>query len=163
MLVIRLRRIGRKKDPHYRIVVTEHTAPVQGSFIAEIGHYHPKSKELVIKEAEMKSWLDKGAKPSNTVARLAQRQKLEHKQIIVEQDTKQPKEKAQQRAKDKAEKAKAAAEAPAVEETPAEESAAEETPTTEETPAEEPATEEAPATEATAEGEATEEAATESE
>lgn len=155
MLVIRLRRIGRKKDPHYRIVVTEHTAPVQGSFIAEIGHYHPKSKELVIKESEMKSWLDKGAKPSNTVARLAQRQKLEHKQIVVEQDTKQPKEKAQQRAKDKAEKAKAAA----VEETPAEESAAEETPTTEETPAEEPATE----TEATAEGEATEETATESE
>lgn len=95
MLVIRLRRIGRKHDPHYRIVVTEHTAPIQGKFLTEIGHYHPKSKELVIDKAKMTDWMNKGAKPSNTVARLAQKAKIDHKQVVVKQLTGSPKKKAQ--------------------------------------------------------------------
>lgn len=95
MLVIRLRRVGRHKDPHYRIVVTEHTAPIQGKFLTEIGHYHPKSKELVIDEAKMTDWMNKGAKPSNTVARLAQKAKISHKQVVVKQLTGSPKKKAQ--------------------------------------------------------------------
>lgn len=89
MLVIRLRRIGRKHDPHYRIVVAEHTAPVQGKFIAEIGHYHPKSKQLVVDDKAMIEWIDKGAKPSNTISKLATRQKISHKHIVVKQN--QPK------------------------------------------------------------------------
>lgn len=142
MLVIRLRRIGRKKDPHYRIVVAEHTAPVQGKFVAEIGHYHPKSKETVIKPDLLTEWVNKGATPSNTVAKLLVRQGVANDRVTVTEKTKQPKAKAQQMAKDKAEKAeaaKAAAEAPAEE--PTEEAAIEtEAPaeeTTEETPTEE--------------------------
>lgn len=105
MLVIRLRRIGRKHDPHYRIVVTEHTSPVQGKFIDEIGHYHPKSKELVIDAALMTEWLNKGAKPSNTVSRLAGKLEITHKHIVVTQKQAEPKKKAQEAAAAKAEKA----------------------------------------------------------
>lgn len=83
MLVIRLRRIGRKHDPHYRLVVTEHTAPVQGKFLAEVGHYHPKSKELEISTESFMSWIEKGAKPSNTVSKLALKAGLTHKHIAV--------------------------------------------------------------------------------
>ncbi len=126
MLVIRLRRIGRKHDPHYRVVVTEHTAPVQGKFIAEIGHHHPKSKETVIDQALFMEWLGKGAKPSNTVAKLAERQGMKHKQIVVKQYQGKPKKKAQEAAAQTEEKAKAPAEevtatpAESVEETPEE-------------------------------------------
>ena len=91
MLVIRLRRIGRKHDPHYRIVVTEHTAPVQGKFLVEIGHYHPKTKQCVIDNQAMVEWMNKGAKPSNTVARLAQKNQIEHKHVVVKQKHAQPK------------------------------------------------------------------------
>lgn len=136
MLVIRLRRIGRKHDPHYRIVVTEHTAPVQGKFLAEIGHYHPKSKEFGIDKDAFMSWLNKGAQPSNTVARLAQRNELEHKQITVKTETGKPKAKAQELAAKKAEKAAA----PAPVETPAEEEATVEADASEETTTDEPAT-----------------------
>jgi small subunit ribosomal protein S16 len=94
MLVIRLRRIGRKSDPHYRIVVAEHTAPVQGKFIAEIGHYHPKSKELVIEHDHFLGWLERGAKPSNTVAKLAEKSGLAHQHIVVKQYHTKPKKKA---------------------------------------------------------------------
>ena len=91
MLVIRLRRIGRKHDPHYRLVVTEHTAPVQGKFLTEVGHYHPKSKQLVIVKEAFLSWLDKGAKPSNTVSKLAKRQGIDHKLVVVKERHGKPK------------------------------------------------------------------------
>jgi small subunit ribosomal protein S16 len=93
MLVIRLRRIGRVHDPHYRIVVAEHTAPVQGKFLAEVGHYHPKNKALTIKHDEFLAWLEQGAKPSNTVAKLAERDGLAHAQINVIQYHGKPKKK----------------------------------------------------------------------
>jgi small subunit ribosomal protein S16 len=91
MLVIRLRRIGRKHDPHYRLVVTEHTAPVQGKFLAEVGHYHPKSKELEISNESFMSWIEKGAKPSNTVSKLALKAGLTHKHIAVVERHAKPK------------------------------------------------------------------------
>ncbi len=141
MLVIRLRRIGRKKDPHYRLVVAEHTSPVQGKFIAEIGHYHPKSKECVIKKDLFNDWVAKGAQPSNTVARLANKQNITESDLTVETKNKQPKAKAKQLVADKAAKVEAAKAKP-VEETPAAEAdapAAEEAETaTEETVSEEP-------------------------
>lgn len=150
MLVIRLRRIGRAHDPHYRIVVAEHTSPVQGKFIAEVGHYHPKSKEIGLKKEEFLSWVNKGAKPSNTVARLAIRSEIEHKHVKVKQDNGQPKKKAQERAAAKAEKAAAPApvEAPTEVETSVEADAPEETEVTE-----------APSEEATSEEISTEETA----
>ena len=105
MLVIRLRRIGRKKDPHYRLVVTEHTSPVQGKFIAEVGHFHPKSKELKIHKDKLIEWLDKGAMPSNTVSKLCVRDGITHKLVTVTQEHSKPKKKAQEMVQAKADKA----------------------------------------------------------
>lgn len=67
---IRLRRVGRKKLPIYRIVVAEKTAPRDGSFIDIIGTYSPKSeaaKQVELDTAKAQAWLAKGATPSETV------------------------------------------------------------------------------------------------
>jgi small subunit ribosomal protein S16 len=74
---IRLRRIGRKKLPLYRIVVAEKTAPRDGSFIDIIGTYDPKGKsfaEKVTLDADKaKDWIARGATPSETVQSLLTR------------------------------------------------------------------------------------------
>lgn len=88
MLIIRLRRIGKKNKPAYRVVVAEHTYPVDGKFTADVGFYNPHTKKIGIKVDEVKLWLDKGAKPSNTVARLLQKEKVKHNSVVVIQKTK---------------------------------------------------------------------------
>jgi small subunit ribosomal protein S16 len=72
---IRLRRAGRKKQPHYRIVVAESTFPRDGRFIEIIGHYHPRQAEnsLDVKTDRANYWLDSGALPSDTVRSLLRR------------------------------------------------------------------------------------------
>lgn len=112
MLVIRLRRIGHKGDPHYRIVVAEHTAAVQGKFLAEIGHHHPKSKETVIQNDQFLAWLERGAQPSNTVAKLAEKSGIAHERIVVKQFHSQPKKKATIKSAASTEKTKETASAP---------------------------------------------------
>ena len=69
---IRLRRMGKKKAPFYRVVVADSRSPRDGRFIAEIGTYDPNQKPAVIKvdEEEAKKWMSNGAKPTETVARL---------------------------------------------------------------------------------------------
>lgn len=119
MLIIRLRRIGKKNNPSYRVVVAEHSFPVNGKFTADLGFYNPHTKLTGLKLDEIKSWLDKGAQPSNTVARLLEKEKLKHKSVVVIKKKKQPK---------KAEEVKPAAAAPA----PKAEEAAETSETTEE-------------------------------
>lgn len=66
---IRLRRVGRKKVPLYRIVVAERTSPRDGRFIEVIGTYNPKAeKDQVTLDAEKaRAWIAKGATPSDTV------------------------------------------------------------------------------------------------
>lgn len=91
MLIIRLRRIGKKNKPTYRVVVAEHTNPVDGKFTADLGFYNPHTKKNGIKTDEAKRWMDKGAKPSNTVARLLQNEKVKHKSVVVETKSKKPK------------------------------------------------------------------------
>lgn len=84
MLKIRLTRVGKKHQPQYRIVVTEHTNPVQGKFHAIIGNYNPATKQLTLdKELAMK-WMNSGAKPSNTVAKLFKQEKINHKSVVVQ-------------------------------------------------------------------------------
>ncbi len=71
---IRLRRVGRKKLPIYRIVVAEKTAPRDGRFIDVIGTYAPKAKveaDQITVDAE-KEWLSQGAQPTERVAKLLQ-------------------------------------------------------------------------------------------
>ena len=72
MLKIRLRRTGAKKQPSYRLVVAESTAPRDGTFLEILGHYNPLTEPttLVIKEDRVKDWLERGAQPTDRVARL---------------------------------------------------------------------------------------------
>ena len=69
---IRLRRMGQKKAPFYRIVVADSRSPRDGKFIAEIGTYDPtrNPSAINVKEEEAKKWLANGAQPTETVAKL---------------------------------------------------------------------------------------------
>lgn len=69
---IRLRRMGAKKAPFYRVVVADSRFPRDGRFIEEIGYYDPTKEPSVVKiDAEKaKKWIANGAQPTDTVARL---------------------------------------------------------------------------------------------
>ncbi|WP_026515958.1 30S ribosomal protein S16 [Butyrivibrio sp. MC2021] len=69
---IRLKRIGKKKVPFYRIIVSDSKFPVQGKFIEEIGTYDPNTDPSTVKvDAELaKKWLSNGAQPTESVAKL---------------------------------------------------------------------------------------------
>lgn len=69
---IRLRRMGAKKSPFYRIVVADSRYPRDGRFIEEIGYFNPVSnpEALKINEERAKYWLGVGAQPSDTVRAL---------------------------------------------------------------------------------------------
>ncbi|MCL5795058.1 MAG: 30S ribosomal protein S16 [Patescibacteria group bacterium] len=83
MLRIRLKRFGKIHQPFYRIVVAEHSKPVAGEYIAKIGQYDPKKKALVLDQKQALDWMNKGAKPSNTVAKIFKAQGLKHKSIVI--------------------------------------------------------------------------------
>jgi small subunit ribosomal protein S16 len=72
MVRIRLRRMGSKHRPAYRVVIADARAPRDGKFIETIGHYNPQlqPKVLVIKQDRARYWLGVGAQPSDTVVRL---------------------------------------------------------------------------------------------
>jgi len=72
MVVIRLARHGAKKKPFYRIVATDSRNPRDGRFIEILGHYNPVAtdKPLTMKADRVQHWIDQGAQPSPTVARL---------------------------------------------------------------------------------------------
>ncbi len=72
MLKIRLRRVGRRKQPSYRIVVAESSAPRDGRFVEVIGFYNPRTQpETVrVKEDRALHWLSVGAQPTDAVARM---------------------------------------------------------------------------------------------
>jgi small subunit ribosomal protein S16 len=69
---IRLRRMGRKKQPHYRIVVTDSASPRDGRFVETLGYYKPLSDpaRLVVDMDRVDHWLGEGASPSGTVKSL---------------------------------------------------------------------------------------------
>jgi small subunit ribosomal protein S16 len=69
---IRLTRTGSKKQPYYRIVVTDSRSPRDGKFIEKIGTYDPKTdpSTVLIDKEKAAEWIKKGAKPSNTVEKL---------------------------------------------------------------------------------------------
>ncbi len=69
---IRLRRMGAKKAPFYRIVVADSRYPRDGRFIEEIGYYDPTKDPSVIKvdEEKAKKWISTGAQPTDTVKAL---------------------------------------------------------------------------------------------
>ena len=69
---IRLKRMGKKKKPFYRIVAADSRSPRDGRFIEEIGTYDPNQEpaEVHVNEELAQKWLSNGAKPTETVARL---------------------------------------------------------------------------------------------
>lgn len=69
---IRLKRMGAKKRPFYRIVVADSRSPRDGRFIEEIGYYNPLTDPRTVKIDDEKAikWLNNGAKPTDTVDRL---------------------------------------------------------------------------------------------
>jgi len=75
LLRIRLSRVGKKKQPSYRLVVADSRAPRDGAFVKIIGHYNPRTQPatLVVKEEEAVEWLRRGAQPSETAAKLLTR------------------------------------------------------------------------------------------
>ncbi|HIT05151.1 MAG TPA: 30S ribosomal protein S16 [Candidatus Scybalocola faecipullorum] len=69
---IRLKRLGKKKAPFYRIIVADSRSPRDGRFIEEIGTYDPSTEPSTVKVDEelAKKWLANGAQPTETVAKL---------------------------------------------------------------------------------------------
>ncbi|WP_419063454.1 30S ribosomal protein S16 [Hominenteromicrobium sp.] len=72
MVKIRLRRMGAKKAPFYRIVVADSRYPRDGRFIEEIGYYNPMEEPSVVKvdPEKAKAWMEKGAQPTDAVKAL---------------------------------------------------------------------------------------------
>src|SRR3989344_8305049 len=71
MLMIRFQRIGRVNDPAFRIVVLEkERAAKAGSIVEQVGTYNPRSKALTLNEASVKSWIAKGAQPTDSIRNL---------------------------------------------------------------------------------------------
>ncbi len=72
MVRIRLRRVGAKRQPHYRIVVADIESPQQGRFIENIGNYTPLTNPptMVIDQERALYWLSQGAQPSDAVRRI---------------------------------------------------------------------------------------------
>ena len=72
MVKIRLRRVGAKNKPMYRIVVADSRSPRDGAFIEVIGHYNPLTdpETYDVDQERAQKWLKQGAQPTETVARL---------------------------------------------------------------------------------------------
>ncbi len=128
MLKIRLKRLGAKKNPTYRIIVINSTTKRDGRPIQELGHYNPKTKVMKLDKATALDWIKKGAQPTETVAYLIKNCNDDGTLNYVKKETVKLSKKAQAKAQAEAEakaaaeaEAKAAAEAAASEEAPAEE------------------------------------------
>lgn len=132
MLKIRLKRLGGKKSPAYRIIVINSTTKREGRPVQELGHYNPKTKLMKLDKASALDWVKKGAQPTETVAYLIKNCNDDGSLNYKKKETVKLSKKAQAKAKAEAEakaqaeveaKARAEAEAKAEAEAPAEETA----------------------------------------
>ena len=73
MVKIRLRRLGYKKNPVYRIVVSNSTTKRETAPIEQLGYYNPKTKEMKLDKQSALKWVEKGAQPTQTVRFLIDR------------------------------------------------------------------------------------------
>jgi small subunit ribosomal protein S16 len=79
MLKLRLKRIGRKRSPAYRLVVMENTFRRDGRPIEEVGYYDPISKNYKFETEKIKKWLNSGVKPTKVVASLLKKANITEK------------------------------------------------------------------------------------
>ncbi|MFQ5616150.1 MAG: 30S ribosomal protein S16 [Anaerolineales bacterium] len=72
MVRIRLRRVGAKGQPSYRIVAADKESPRDGRFLEILGHYNPRTEPatIVVKEDRVYDWIGKGAQPSDSVKQI---------------------------------------------------------------------------------------------
>ena len=89
MVKIRLRRMGRKNQPFYRLVVADARSPRDGRFIEIIGHYNPRQSEggLTVDAARADYWLGVGAQPTDTARALLRRAgvlKMRHERRVAD-------------------------------------------------------------------------------
>lgn len=149
MVKIRLRRVGKKKQPQYKVVIADSRTARTGKYIEVIGAYNPlvHPMKFEVTETKLFGWLKKGAQPTDTVRSLLQRFGLWLKWSLVKKGTDEAKiavemekwqmmqaekqrREAEKKTRRKAMRKKKAAEAPATSSTPAPVPAAESTPVT---------------------------------
>jgi small subunit ribosomal protein S16 len=103
MLAIRFARVGRKKQPLYRIVVSEKAKDMYGNHLEILGTYNPNTKEVNLKEDRIKHWLDKGAQASASVFNLLIKENIvegkAQKSVSISDKRKAKKEKPAEEAK----------------------------------------------------------------
>lgn len=75
MLMIRLRRVGKKKQPDFRVVLTDKKNKVKGKYIEELGFYNPARSVANFKKEKIEYWVSKGAQMSETVRSLLKKNK----------------------------------------------------------------------------------------
>jgi small subunit ribosomal protein S16 len=75
LVKIRLKRVGAKKQPHYRIVVADSRSPRDGKFLENVGTYNPRTNpsSVTLKSDRVRYWLNHGAQPTDTVRSLLQK------------------------------------------------------------------------------------------
>lgn len=80
MVKIRLRRIGARKRPIYRVVVADVRSPRDGRFLETVGHYNPLTEPATVtfNEEKLAKWISNGAQPTEVVTKLMQRAGMEH-------------------------------------------------------------------------------------
>ena len=124
MLKIRLKRMGAKKNPSYRVIVINSTTKPEGRPVQDLGYYNPKTKVMQLDKTAALDWVKKGAQPTETVAYLIKNcnddgtLNYQKKEVVKLSKKAQAKAQAEAEAKAKAEEeakaaAAAAAEAPA--------------------------------------------------
>ncbi len=111
MVKIRLKRMGYKRNPIFRIVVIDVRSKREGAPIEELGNYNPKRKELKLDKAKALEWVKKGAQPTETVKYLIANCDEEGKLVVKKSEEKKISKKA--KAKLEAEKAASKEAAPA--------------------------------------------------
>lgn len=91
MVKLRLKRIGRKYEPHYRVVATDSRFPRDGRFIEELGWFNPKAKDVLYKLdlENIKKWLSNGAQPTYAVKSILIKEGLMEKDKGAPLDRKQ--------------------------------------------------------------------------
>ena len=85
MLSIRMRRVGSKKRPYYRVVVTEARTPREGSFLEILGTYNPRTKPATVEvdRERVNHWIKQGARPSDSVRTLIARHLTKDRSIVA--------------------------------------------------------------------------------
>lgn len=76
MLKLRLKRVGRKRSPSYRLVIMENTYRRDGRPIDEVGYYNPISKQYKFEVEKIQKWLGYGVKPTETVLNLLKKAEI---------------------------------------------------------------------------------------